>query len=47
MRATRQDTPVPVLLDPDFEGDEVEIRATNPEAPVVWARLTLKNEMLD
>jgi len=42
-----QDTPVPVLLDPDFEGNEVEIRATNPEAPVVWARLTLKNEMLD
>ncbi len=42
-----QDTPVPVLLDPDFDGDQVEIRATNPEAPVVWARLTLKNKMLD
>lgn len=42
-----QETQVPLLLDPDFRGDEVEIRATNPEAPVVWARLTLKNEMLD
>jgi hypothetical protein len=42
-----QETPVPVLLDPDFDGDQVEIRATNPEAPVVWARLTLKSGMLD
>ncbi len=38
-----QDTPVPVLLDPDFDGDQVEVRATNPDTPVVWARLTLKN----
>jgi len=36
-----------VLLDPDFDGDQVEIRATNPEAPVIWARLTLKNGMMD
>jgi len=42
-----QETPVPVLLDPDFDGDQVEIRATNPEAPVIWARLTLKNGMMD
>ena len=42
-----QETPVPVLLDPDFDGDQVEIRVVNPEAPVVWARLTLKNETMD
>ncbi len=40
-------TSVPVLLDPDFDGDSVEIRATNPKAPVVWTSLTLKNETLD
>ncbi|MDY7076477.1 MAG: PglZ domain-containing protein, partial [Chloroflexota bacterium] len=42
-----QDTSVPVLLDPDFDGDQVEIRATNPDAPVVWAQLTLKNGIMD
>jgi hypothetical protein len=42
-----QDTPVPVLLDPDFDGDQIEIRATNPDAPVVWKRLTLKNGVMD
>lgn len=42
-----QETPVPVLLDPDFRGDRVEIRVTSAETPVVWARLALKNAMLD
>jgi hypothetical protein len=42
-----QETSVPVLLDPDFAGEEVEIRATDPETPVVWARLKLKNDILD
>jgi len=43
----RQETATPLLLDPDFEGEEIEIRVTDPETPVVWARLTLKNGMLD
>jgi hypothetical protein len=42
-----QDTPVPLLLDADFRGASVEIRVTNPDAPVVWARLTLKNGIMD
>ncbi len=41
-----QETAVPVLLDPDFEEDEIEIRATDPETPVVWYRLTLKNDIM-
>jgi hypothetical protein len=42
-----RDTPVPVLLDPDFAEEHVEIRAMNPDAPVVWDRLTLRNEILE
>ena len=42
-----KETAVPLLLDSDFEGDTIEVRATNPDAPVVWDRLKLKNEILD
>ena len=42
-----KETAVPLLLDSDFEGDTIEIRATNPDAPVVWDKLTLKNNILD
>ncbi len=42
-----QETPVPLLLERDFRGPFVEVRVTNPDAPVVWARLTLQNGMLD
>ena len=41
------ETPVPVLIDPDFDGPEVEIRVSDPETRVVWARRRLKNAMLD
>lgn len=42
-----EETPVPVLIDPDFEGPEVEIRISDPETRVVWAALRLKNAMMD
>lgn len=41
------ETPVPVLIDPDFSGPAVEIRASDPGTRIVWARLRLKNAMLD
>ncbi|ACZ61421.1 PglZ domain-containing protein [Dehalococcoides mccartyi] len=42
-----KETPVPILIDPDFDGPEVEIRVSDPETRVVWAKLKLKNAMLD
>jgi hypothetical protein len=42
-----KETPVPVLIDPDFEGTEIEIRVSDPQTRVVWAKRKLKNAMLD
>jgi hypothetical protein len=42
-----KETPVPILIDPDFDGPELEIRVSDPETRVVWAKLKLKNAMLD
>jgi hypothetical protein len=42
-----KETPVPVLVDPDFNGSEIEIRVSDPLTRVVWARRKLKNSMLD
>ena len=42
-----EETPVPVLIDPDFDGPEVEVRISDPETRVVWAVLRLKNAMMD
>ena len=42
-----KDTGVPVLIDPDFSGPEVEIRVSDPDTRVIWARLSLKNAILD
>jgi hypothetical protein len=42
-----KETPVPVLIDPDFDGAEIEIRVSDPQTRVVWARRKLKNAMLD
>lgn len=42
-----KETPVPVLLDPDFEGPEIEIRVSDPRTRVIWTRRKLKNAMLD
>jgi hypothetical protein len=41
-----KETPVPVLIYPDFDGPEVEIRVSDPGTRVVWARKMLKNAML-
>ena len=40
------ETPVPVLIDPHFGGPEIEIRVSDPQTRVVWARRELKNAML-
>lgn len=42
-----KETPVPVLIDPDFGGAEIEIRVSDPQTRVVWAKRKLKNAMLD
>ncbi|CAG0992652.1 hypothetical protein ANRL3_02882 [Anaerolineae bacterium] len=42
------ETEVPLLINPDFKGPSVEIRAMPPgETGVVWHRLKLKNGILD
>lgn len=42
-----KETPVPILIDPDFAGSELEIRVSDPRTRVVWARKKLKNAMLE
>jgi hypothetical protein len=42
-----KETPVPVLIYPDFDGVEIEIRVSDPQTRVVWAKRKLKNAMLD
>ncbi|MCL4488345.1 MAG: PglZ domain-containing protein [Chloroflexi bacterium] len=41
------DTEVPLLIDPDFHGEFIEIRAIAPDSGLVWATLKLKNGTLD
>ena len=41
------ETDVPLLIDRDFTGAAVEIRAIAPDSGVIWARLKLKNGILD
>lgn len=41
------ETDVPVLIDRDFTGAAVEIHALAPDSGVIWARLKLKNGILD
>lgn len=45
--APNTETDVPLLIDPDFKGNAIEIRATAPDTAVVWHRLKLKNAILD
>jgi hypothetical protein len=40
-------TPVPVLLNHDFDGAVIEFRVSDPSTFATWARLKLKNGMLD
>lgn len=42
-----EETPVPILIDPDFNGSEIEIRVSDPGTRVVWRHHRLKNAMLD
>jgi len=42
-----KETPVPVLIDPDYNGSEIEIRVSDSQTKVVWAKRSLKNAMLD
>jgi hypothetical protein len=44
---TGEVTQVPVLIDPDFSGNAVEIRVIDPRTNVALARLPLKNARLD
>lgn len=41
------DTPVPLLVSPDFHGDELEIRAWDPRTGATLAGLTLKNARME
>jgi len=41
------ETEVPVLVNPDFRGAAVELRAMSSDRMMVWARLRLKNGVLD
>jgi hypothetical protein len=41
------ETPVPVLIEPDFSGPFVDIRVTDPVTGQIWARQKLKNALLD
>jgi len=41
-----KETPVPVLIDPDFDGAEIEIRLSDPRTRLVWAKRKLKNAMI-
>lgn len=38
---------VPILIDPEFTGDQVEIRAIDPKSNTIYHRLTLNNGRLD
>lgn len=40
-------TPVPILLDRDFSGSSVEVRVRAAESDVIWAKLKLKNDIMD
>ena len=45
--SANQETPVPLLLDPDFDGTDIEIRVSDPQTRVVWARRKLNNAMIE
>ena len=41
------ETPVPVLIEPDYSGPFVDMRVTNPVTGQIWARLKIKNALMD
>jgi hypothetical protein len=42
-----EETPVPVLIEPDFSGEFVEIRVTDPVTGQIWTRKKLKNGLIE
>ena len=42
-----EETPVPVLIEPDFSGEFVEIRVADPVTGQIWTRKKLKNALMD
>lgn len=42
-----QETQVPLLIEPTYQGERIEIRASDPKTGAILARLTLKNARLD
>lgn len=42
-----QETAVPVLLNPEFKEDKIQIRVTDLDSPIILASLELKNGILD
>lgn len=38
---------VPIKINDDFEGPSIELRMTDPDTKVIWARLKLKNAVMD
>ena len=41
------ETPVPLLVEPDFSGPFVDIRVTDPVTGQIWSRQKLKNALMD
>jgi hypothetical protein len=42
-----KETSVPILIDSDFTGGEIEIRASDPQTRLIWHRVKLKNGMME
>ena len=43
----QKDISVPVLLDSEFRGEKVEIRVSDPKSGVIWAKIGLKNDIME
>lgn len=41
------ETPIPLVIDGDFDGSKIEVRATDPRTGAILARLALKNGRLE
>jgi hypothetical protein len=42
-----EEVPIPLVVDPDFQGRQIEVRAVDPTTGVVLGRLTLQNARMD
>jgi len=42
-----KETSVPILIDSDFSGGEIEIRASDPQTRLIWHKVKLKNGMME